>query len=409
MALATVSVEMGALRREIKGAATLRLSMDITLHGSFSEIPASDWNGLLADQPEATPFLRWEFLSILESTGCTTGKTGWQPLPITVRDPSGALVAATPAYAKGHSYGEYVFDWAWADAYQRAGLDYYPKLLIASPFSPIPGTRLLARDPNAKLTLIDTIEDQARTLGWSSAHVLFTDSHDMAALRDRGWLIRDNVQFHWQDHGYNTFDDYLSQLTQPKRKKVKAERRKVADAGISTRIVTGGEITASDWDFFYKCYANTYLEHHSTPYMTPECFHALANALPGQFVLSLAERAREPIACALLMQENHVLYGRYWGALERVDCLHFEVAYYRPIEWAIANGIRRFEGGAQGEHKLARGFEPVKTYSAHWLSEPRFRDAVARFLERESQGVERYVNELELRSPIRSANGLPAL
>ena len=164
MALATVSVEMGALRREIKGAATLRLSMDITLHGSFSEIPASDWNGLLADQPEATPFLRWEFLSILESTGCTTGKTGWQPLPITVRDPSGALVAATPAYAKGHSYGEYVFDWAWADAYQRAGLDYYPKLLIASPFSPIPGTRLLARDPNAKLTLIDTIEDQARTL-----------------------------------------------------------------------------------------------------------------------------------------------------------------------------------------------------------------------------------------------------
>ncbi len=377
--------------------------MDITLHGSFSEIPALDWNGLLADQPEATPFLRWEFLNTLESTGCTTGKTGWSPLPLTVGDPSGTLVGAAPAYAKGHSYGEYVFDWAWADAYQRAGLDYYPKLLVASPFSPIPGTRLLARDAHAKTALIDAIEDQARTLGWSSAHVLFTDSHDMAALRERGWLIRDNVQFHWHNHQYATFEDYLGHLTQPKRKKVNAERRKVREAGIATRIIAGREITTADWDFFHRCYANTYREHHSTPYISKQCFLELGQTMPECFVLCMAERAGEPIACALLMQENQVLYGRYWGALERVDCLHFEVAYYRPIEWAIEHRIRRFEGGAQGEHKLARGFEPVKTYSAHWLSEPRFRDAVARFLERESQGVERYVNELELRSPIRGA------
>ena len=377
--------------------------MDITLHGSFSEIPALDWNGLLADQPEATPFLRWEFLSALESTGCTAGKTGWSPLPLTVRDPSGTLVGAAPAYAKGHSYGEYVFDWAWADAYQRAGLDYYPKLLVASPFSPIPGTRLLARDAHAKTALIDAIEDQARTLGWSSAHVLFTDSHDMAALRERGWLIRDNVQFHWHNHQYATFEDYLGHLTQSKRKKVNAERRKVREAGIATRIIAGREITTADWDFFHRCYANTYREHHSTPYISKQCFLELGQTMPECFVLCMAERAGEPIACALLMQENQVLYGRYWGALERVDCLHFEVAYYRPIEWAIEHRIRRFEGGAQGGHKLARGFEPVKTYSAHWLSEPRFRDAVARFLERESQGVERYVNELELRSPIRGA------
>lgn len=393
--------------------ATLPIVMNTTLHGSFSEIPADDWNRLLANQAEPSPFLRWEFLSTLESTGCTTGETGWQPLPLCVRNDAGKLVAATPIYAKGHSYGEYVFDWAWADAYARAGLAYYPKLLVASPFSPIPGTRLLASNAAAKALLMDALEDQVQTHGLSSAHILFAETSEIDILKKRGWLIRDNVQFHWQNHGYSTFEDYLAQLSQPKRKKVKAERRKVREAGVSTRMVVGQEIRTSDWDFFFQCYAKTYSEHHSTPYMTRECFLQLGQVMADCFILCIAERNGQPLACSLLMQESGVLYGRYWGAIERVDCLHFEVAYYRPIEWAIAAGFIRFEGGAQGEHKLARGFEPVKTYSAHWLSEPRFRDAVQRFLERESHGLERYVSELERRSPIKpgkdASPGSPAL
>lgn len=373
-----------------------------TLHGSFSEIAANDWNGLLARQSLPTPFLRWEFLNTLEETACTHAETGWLPLPMSVRDAQGELVGAAPLYAKGHSYGEFVFDWAWAEAYERAGLRYYPKLLVASPFSPIPGTRLLTQSPSARAALIEALETQVAQSGMSSAHVLFADANDIAALSDRGWLIRENVQFHWMNHGYAVFADYLARLTQPKRKKINAERRKVREAGVTTRVVHGAEITPALWDFFFKCYTTTYREHHSTAYLTRECFLRLAACMPDTFVLSLAERNGTPIASALLMQDNGVLYGRYWGAVERVDCLHFEVAYYRPIEWAISRGIARFEGGAQGEHKLARGFEPVVTHSAHWLSEPRFRDAVARFLERESNGIERYVNELEARSPVRS-------
>jgi hypothetical protein len=378
------------------------LPLTTTLHASFSEISAHDWNGLLAQQTHATPFLDWAFLNTLEETCCTHAQTGWLPLPLAVRDASDALVGAAALYAKGHSYGEFVFDWAWAEAYERAGLAYYPKLVVASPFSPIPGTRLLAAHALAREAIIDALESQVAQTGMSSAHVLFADAHDISALADRGWLIRENVQFHWMNHGYGTFEDYLSALTQPKRKKVNAERRKVRDAGITTRVVSGRDITPDLWDFFFTCYTTTYREHHSTAYLSRECFFRLAAAMPEAFVLSLAERDARPIASALLMQHNGVLYGRYWGAVERVDCLHFEVAYYRPIEWAISRGITRFEGGAQGEHKLARGFEPVVTHSAHWLSEPRFRDAVARYLERESNGIERYVNELEARSPIRT-------
>jgi predicted N-acyltransferase len=311
--------------------------------------------------------------------------------------------AVAPLYAKHHSYGEYVFDGAWAQAYERAGLGYYPKLLAASPFSPIPGSRLLAADPQARRELLQGIRSLAQTNGLSSVHLLFGSEQDLVAARQEQWLIRENLQFHWQNLGYGNFEDYLSSLTQPKRKKIKAERRKVRDAGVSTVIRCGDEITQADWDFFYTCYSRTYREHYSTPYLSLEFFHMIAKTMPQAIVMCTAVAAGNPIASALLMRNEHVLYGRYWGAVSRVDCLHFEVAYYAPIAWAIEQGCKRFEGGAQGEHKLARGFTPAKTYSAHWLREPRFADAVARFLQRESEGIERYVNELEERSPIRTS------
>ncbi len=390
------------------------MTPNITLTGSYFEIDRDEWNRLVGESPEASPLLRWEFLSGLEQTGCTTAESGWQPIPLTVRDDHGNLVGAAPLYVKGHSYGEYVFDWAWADAYQRAGLDYFPKLLVAIPFSPIPGARLLTKatqdvDPGhdhlssteIKAALIAGLQNQVEGNGLSSAHVLFPDNADLSALTSAGWLIRENVQFHWHNPGYRSFDDYLAALTQPKRKKVKAERRKVREANVSTRMIEGPEITQSELAFFYQCYERTYFEHRSTPYLSLAFFEHLRTSMPENTLICVAEREGRPIAASFFMHGHAVLYGRYWGAVERVDCLHFEVAYYSPIEWAIAKRIQRFEGGAQGEHKLARGFEPVKTYSAHWLAEPRFRDAVARYLERESHGIEAYVNELEDRSPLK--------
>ena len=398
------------------------MTLNLTLTGSYSEIDCDEWNVLAESPSAACPMLRWEFLSGLEQTGCTTADTGWQPIPLTVRDDAGKLIGAAPLYAKGHSYGEYVFDWAWADAYQRAGLNYFPKLLVAIPFSPIPSARLLVRESSlrenvaddalagkaawnpkdVKATLIAGLQAQVESSGLSSAHVLFPDDQDLDALKTAGWLVRENVQFHWQNPGYASFEDYLAALTQPKRKKIKAERRKVREANVSTRMIEGPEITEDELAFFYQCYERTYVEHRSTAYMNLAFFEHLRTSMPQNMLLCIAEREGRPIAASFFMHSNAVLYGRYWGAVERVDCLHFEVSYYSPIEWAIAQKIRRFEGGAQGEHKLARGFEPVKTYSAHWLAEPRFKDAVARYLARESQGMEAYVNELESRSPVRT-------
>lgn len=396
--------------------------MNTAIAGSFTEVTCEEWNALLRGSQTACPMLRWEFLAGLEHTGCTTAKTGWQPLPLLVRDESGVLIGAAPLYAKSHSYGEYVFDWAWADAYQRAGLEYFPKLLVALPFSPIPSARLLInpssraphrgawgspralsgpRDDEIRAALLSAIQEQAQLTGLSSAHVLFPDTEDLAALKSAGWLIRENVQFHWKNPGYGSFEDYLAALTQPKRKKIKAERRKVREANVSTRMIEGAEMTKEELAFFYQCYERTYFEHRSTPYMNLEFFERLRVTMPENILLCVAKREGRPIAASFFMHGNGVLYGRYWGAIERVDCLHFEVAYYSPIEWAIQKKIQRFEGGAQGEHKLARGFEPVKTYSGHWLREPSFYDAVARYLSRESQGIEAYVNELEARNPVR--------
>lgn len=377
-------------------------SMRAVIQSSFSEVSRDSWNTLLSRQAHPTPFMDWRFLHALESSGAAAGASGWQPLPLTIHDDDDHLVGCAALYAKHHSYGEYVFDWAWAQAYESAGLSYFPKLLVASPFSPIPGSRLIASDRRWRQMLISGIVEQAQQAGLSSAHVLFPDAQDLDMLRGEGWLIRDNVQFHWHNPGFRDFDDYLGSLTQPKRKKVKAERRKVREAGVSTEVVCGHAIVDADWDFFVRCYRQTYREHGATPYLNAAFFKTLAQTMPEHLALCVAKREGQPIASALLIHDADVLYGRYWGAIERVDCLHFEVAYYSPIAWAIAQELKRFEGGAQGEHKLARGFSPCRTHSAHWLSDARFRDAVERFLEREHAGVERYVDELESRSPLRS-------
>jgi uncharacterized protein len=305
-----------------------------------------------------------------------------------------------------HSYGEYVFDWAWANAYEQHGLEYYPKALVASPFTPVPGTRLLARDVKARDALVRAIVAWCKKQKLSSLHVLFGTDEDAAACEAAGLMMRNNVQFHWTNAGWKDFDAFLASLSHDKRKKIRQERRKVHDAGVSFRCARGADISHEDWAFFYRCYERTYLEHGNAPYLTRDFFARMAKDMPGNWLLFIAERGGKPIACSLIALEGErIAYGRYWGAVERVDCLHFEACYYQPLEWCIAHGFERFEGGAQGEHKMARALMPVKTTSAHWLAHPAFADAIERFLEREGQGIENYMEHLEARTPFRQSPG----
>ena len=368
-------------------------------------IDAAEWNSLLAAQPSATPFMRHEYLAALQASGSATNDTGWRAQFLAVFD-GDALIAACPLYLKDHSYGEYVFDWAWADAYQRHGLAYYPKLLDAVPFTPVPGPRLLGRDDASRRLLLRAIEALARQARLSSAHLLFLDAADQRAAREAGWMLRASVQFHWLNRAgaaYADFAEFLSSLQRDKRKKIQQERRKVAAAGIGFRLSRGREIEPADWDYFYRCYQLTYRAHHSTPYLTRDFFARMAALMPEHWLLFIAERAGRRIAASLIAIDaaRGVAFGRYWGATEYHSCLHFEACYYRPLEWCIANRYIRFEGGAQGEHKMARGLLPVQTASAHWLAHPQFARAVADFLEREGAGVEAYVDELRERNPFK--------
>ncbi len=340
------------------------------------------------------PFLRHEFLHTLEDTGCVGPGTGWQPEFLVLEDEAGALAAAVPMYRKTHSFGEYVFDWAWADAYRRHGRRYYPKLVAAVPFTPVAGPRLIAVDDNAAQAAARALLEHARSARVSSLHVLFPRGIDEPLLAAGGMMIRHGVQFQWCDPGWRDFDDFLGSLTQPKRKKIRAERRKVAQAGVTFDRLVGGQIGAEDWIFFHRCYCRTYELHRSSPYLTQEFFLRLGERMPEQLVMVIARRLGRPIAASLLVRDDRRLYGRYWGALETIDCLHFETAYYQAIEAALSLGIRVIEGGAQGEHKLARGFVPVPTRSAHWLAEPAFADAVDRFLAEEREAVGMYLDDL---------------
>ncbi|MBR8045758.1 N-acetyltransferase [Burkholderia multivorans] len=374
---------------------------------SPAEVAADEWNALLARDAQPTPFLRHEFLDALHVARCAVDETGWSPHFVTLTDArAGRLAAAAPVYAKQHSYGEYVFDWAWADAYQRNGLSYYPKLLCAVPFTPVQGTRLLAVDDDARRRLAATLLAFAEQSDTSSLHVLFPTGDEARLLESMGMMLREGVQFHWVNDGYRHFDDFLGTLEQKKRKNIRAERRKVRDAGVTFRRLTGEHITDSDWRFFTRCYRQTYREHYSSPYLNLDFFRAIGATMPENLLLVIAEADGQPIASALAVYRRGehgggTLYGRYWGAIEHVPCLHFETAYYQLLEFCIEAGLDTFEGGAQGEHKLARGFLPTVTHSAHWLAHPAFADAVAHFLERETEHIHAYVDELREHDPFR--------
>jgi uncharacterized protein len=372
----------------------------------LSEVGADAWNALLRAAPSENPFVRYEFLHALHESGCVCARTGWEPHYLAL-ERDGRLCAAVPLYRKLHSYGEYVFDWAWADAHHQHGLEYYPKWLSAVPFTPVPGPRLIAIDAEARDRAAQALVQLAQDSGLSSLHVLFPGEEEARCLADLGALSRQTVQFHWFNRGYSTFHDYLGQLAQPKRKKVRAERRKVISEGVRVRRLVGTEITAADWSLFARCYRNTYAAHHSTPYLNARFFSQLATTMPDNLLLVIASRRDKDIAAALALFDTTRLYGRYWGTLASVPCLHFEVSYYQLIEFAIERRLHVIEGGAQGEHKLARGFEPVKTWSCHWLRHPDFAQAVERYLERESGGIEAYVDELHERSAYRTPAGPP--
>lgn len=368
----------------------------------LSEVGPGPWDALVRSQPEPTPFLSYAFLHALHASGSAAPESGWQPQFLLLYDAADSLAAALPLYVKGHSYGEYVFDWAWADAYQRHGLDYYPKLLSAIPFTPVAGSRLLARDAAARAALIEVLVATQAGTAVSSTHVLFPPEHEAQALREAGFLLRSGVQFHWLNAGYADFDAFLATLEPKKRKNIRAERRKVAEAGVTLRRVRGPDATHEDWVLFNRCYRNTYREHHSTPYLNLDFFLRIGATMPDNILLVIAEREGRAIAASLVIHDADTLYGRYWGALEHVPCLHFEAAYYQPLEFCIEQGIATFEGGAQGEHKMARGFLPTKTWSAHWLAHPSFADAVEKFLEREAGGIDDYMDELNERNPFRT-------
>jgi predicted N-acyltransferase len=361
---------------------------------SLAGVDPQEWNALAGEQP----CLRHEFFSALLETGCAGARSGWLPQFLLLRR-AGALAGAMPLFVKSHSYGEYVFDWAWADAHQRHGLNYYPKLLGAVPYTPVRGRRLLAAGAREREALAAAALELAKQT--SSLHVLFAEEGDAAVLRTQGMLMRRTVQFHWRNEDYADFEGFLARLSHARRKNIRQERRRVREAGVSLRRLEGEAIGREQWEFFNRCYRRTYAQHGSSPYLSLEFFLRLGTALTGNVMMVLAERAGQPIAASLFLHDRETLYGRYWGALEHVPLLHFECCYYQAIEHAIERGLRVFEGGAQGEHKIFRGLLPVETLSAHWLAHPRFARAVEDFLEREGQGIARYVDELCEHSPFK--------
>lgn len=371
--------------------------MTASVATSLSGIAADHWNSLCG----GSPFLRHEWLSALHETGCACADTGWSPAYLLLHD-AGKLAAAMPLYLKSHSYGEYVFDWAWADAYERHGLNYYPKLLSAIPFTPVSGLRLLGSAPGHGDELVAAALELARETKVSSLHCLFPPRHQTEVMVRHGMMLRQGVQFHWHNQNYADFDSFLEALNHDKRKKIRQERRKVRDAGITFEWLEGPAIAAADWAFFTRCYNKTYRAHRSSPYLNLDFFERIGRTMPDNLVMLVARRKGMPIAASFNVHDGITLWGRYWGALEHHPALHFEACYYQVIEYCISRGIQIFEGGAQGEHKMARGLMPVTTYSTHWLAHSRFANAVDDFLLRERKSIAGYINELEERAPYKS-------
>ena len=363
----------------------------------LASIPAAKWDALVPDQP----LLAHAFLSALHVTGCASPPTGWRPRYVTAWAGE-TLAGAMPLYAKTHSFGEYVFDWAWADAYRRHHRRYYPKLVAAIPFTPTAGPRLLAPDDAARNALLAHARGLLAREDYSSLHVLFATEGDTALCAAAGMLVRHGVQFHWDNPGYRDFADFLAAFNHDKRKKVKQERRKLAESGITFTRATGHEISAADWAFFHAGYERTYHAHGSTPYLSLEFFERLGATMPEHLLLVTGARGGHRVCAALDVFARHTLWGRYWGATEYLAGLHFEACYYQAIEFCIERRIARFEGGAQGTHKLARGLMPVTTSSAHEIADPDFAAAIAEFCARERTEVGRAVDELENASPFRN-------
>ncbi len=374
--------------------------MPLVTLNSLAELDAPAWDALV---PVGQPFVSHAFLSALEDSRSLGGPSGWQPAHRLWLDASGRPLAALPAYVKRHSYGEYVFDHGWADACRRAGIAYYPKLLAAVPFTPVSGPRLLG-EPLAAAQLLDALSQGLESAGLSGLHVNFTDAAADELLEGRdGWLERLGCQYHWGNPGYRDFQDFLDALSSRKRKQLRKEREQVAGQGIEFDWRHAGELEEADWDLVYRCYANTYQERGQAPYLTRDFFSLLAQRLPEAIRVVLARRGGRSVAMAFSLVGGDCLYGRYWGCLTQFDRLHFETCFYQGMEYAIAQGLKRFDAGAQGEHKLIRGFAPVITRSWHYLCHPGLRAGVADFLEQERAAVLAYAEQARQALPYRQA------
>lgn len=378
-------------------------ALTISVVGDLASVDRASWD-TLANPPDAPydPFVSWNFLQALEESGCASAEQGWRPAHLIARDPRGALVGSMPLYAKDHSYGEYVFDHAWADALHRAGGRYYPKLQCAVPFTPVPGRRIFAREPAVEHALAQGALGLAQRADASSVHVTFASEEQAARLKALGYLTRIGLQYHWFNRGYATFADFLADLSSQKRKTIRRERERACE-GATVRRLRGAEITQADWDVFFRCYMDTGSRKWGSPYLNREFFTLIAKRMADQCVLFIADVNGRPVASALNLIGGEALYGRYWGRVVDIPFLHFELCYYQAIELAIELGLPRVEAGAQGDHKLARGYVATPTYSAHWIGHPGLRDAIAHYLRSETPAVIEEVEALAEATPFKKS------
>ena len=384
------------------GAAPAEAPVEAHVLSAIAEIDAAAWDRCAGRE---NPFVRHAFLAALEESGSSVGETGWHPRHIVLKTQAGAILGAVPMYLKSHSYGEYVFDHGWADAFERAGGRYYPKLQASVPFTPVTGPRLLApAGPQAaavQTALLSTCVGLCDQAGVSSLHLTFPTEAEFTLMGEAGLLQRTGIQFHWLNEGYGCFDDFLAGLASRKRKQIRRERRAVAEAGLAITVLAGREIEERHWDAFFVFYRATGGRKWGVPYLTRPFFSLLGERMADAVVMVMVERDGKPVAGALNLVGSDALYGRNWGCIEEHRFLHFEACYYRAIDYAIAHGLKRVEAGAQGPHKLARGYLPVPTYSAHWVADPDLREAVARYLDRETTEIDREIAVLERHGPFR--------
>ena len=379
--------------------------MRLSVCNNLNEVPAAQWNALAGTD---IPFLRHEFLSALETHHCVGEPAGWIPqhlLLFDTIDQEEKLVGAVPQYLKTNSYGELVFDWAWAEAYHRSGRHYYPKLVVAIPYTPATGPRLLIAPEAEQKSIVDKLInfciEHAKKLQVSALHYLFPYDVDLERLKNHGLMPRLACQFHWRNENYKSFDDYLDRFTSAKRKKIKRERRQVNESSVNISRLHGNELSENQWQAVHRHYASTFDRHSGYATLSLNFFLELAHTMPEQMLIVLAESNGEPVASAICFQDNHSLYGRHWGCDQHFQNLHFEACYYQGLEYCIENGLSRFDPGAQGEHKISRGFLPTPTWSAHWIADPEFNKAIEGFLYHETKEMQRYIEELNSRSPFK--------